>query len=97
MLYISSADYLDKSVITFDNHLLSFPTKSKQLKSSQGPLDNLANKYGWPVNDYTVKSVVYSNIDQDLGSIKCTGKNPQQRHPFLTIVYKFLRERHSSA
>ena len=45
MLYVSSADYLDKSVITFNNHLLSFPTMSKQLTSSQGPLDNLANKY----------------------------------------------------
>ena len=57
----------------------------------------MANKYDWPVNDRTVKLVIYVHIDQDLGSIKGTGQNSQQRHPFLTIVYKLLHERHSSA
>ena len=97
MLCVSSVDYLGKSVIAFNNHLLSFSTMSKQLKKSQGPLDNVANKYDWPVNDRTVKSVIYMYIDQELGSIKGTGKNSQQRHPFLTIVYKLLHERHSFA
>ena len=90
VLYVSSVDFLGKSVIAFNNHLLSFPSKSKQLKSSQGPLDNLANKYDWPVNDYTVKSVIYMSYRSRSRQHKLFRQKSTAKAPFSHDCIQFL-------